>query len=103
MRVTKGRLLIYLLMGGYLLPHLILIAEERFHMALMPIFAIMAGFAWHTRKEIWAAAKANRLQLAIAAILVGLLWLNWGGELWRDVGKLAILFGLNGNHAGFSY
>jgi hypothetical protein len=103
MRVTKDRLLVYLLIGGYLLPHLILIAEERFHMALMPMFAIMAGFAWHTRREIWAAAKANRLQFAAAAVLVALLWLNWGGELWRDMDKLTILFGPDGNQAGFSY
>jgi hypothetical protein len=102
-RVTKERLLIYLLIGGYLLPHLILIAEERFHMALMPMFAVMAGFAWHTRKEIWAAAKANQLQFSAAAVLVALLWLNWGGELWRDLDKLAILFGPDGNRAGFSY
>lgn len=102
-RVTKERLLIYLLIAGYLLPHLILLAEERFHMALVPVFAVMAGFAWHTRKEIWAAAKANRLQLVIAVILVGLLWLNWGGELLRDADKLALLFGPDGNHAGFSY
>ena len=50
-----------------------------------------------------AAAKANRVQLALALLLVGLLWLNWGAELWRDADKLAILFGPEGNRAGFSY
>jgi hypothetical protein len=50
-----------------------------------------------------AAARANRIQLALAALLVGLLWLNWGAELLRDADKLAILFGPRGNTAGFSY
>lgn len=102
-QVTKERLLIYLLVVGYLFPHLVLIAEERFHVALVPMIAIFAGYAWCGRKEIWAAAKANRLRFAAAIVLVVLLWANWGGELWRDKDKLAILFGPDGNHAGFSY
>lgn len=102
-RVTKERLLIYLLITAYLLPHLFLISEDRFHMALVPMLAAFAGAAWHGRAQFWAAAKANRRQLAFATLLVGLLWLNWGAELWRDADKLAILFGPNGNHAGFSY
>jgi hypothetical protein len=101
--VSKERLLIYLLVIGYLIPHLVLIAEERFHVALVPMIAIFAGYAWHSRHEIWEAAKAHRKQLAFAAILVALLWLNWGGELLRDADKLALLFGPDGNHAGFSY
>ena len=128
--LTKERLLIYLLIAGYLLPHLVLIAEERFHMALVPMLAIFAGYAWHGRKEIWAQVRGfqtkeaqaafvipteggarrgiplptgNRIQLAAAIALVALLWLNWGGELWRDADKLALLFGPDGNHAGFSY
>lgn len=102
-RLSKERLLLYLLFGFYLLPHLILIAEDRFHMAIVPGIAVLAGYAWHTRHEIWLAARANRFQLAFALVLVGLLWLNWGAELWRDADKLALLFGPEGNHAGFSY
>ena len=102
-RVNKERMLIYLLIGGYLLPHLFLLAEDRFHMALVPMLAAFAGAAWVNRDQYWAAAKANRAQLALALLLVGLLWLNWGAELWRDADKLAILFGPEGNRAGFSY
>ncbi|HEX9595348.1 MAG TPA: hypothetical protein VF982_00585, partial [Anaerolineales bacterium] len=103
LRVTKERLLIYLLITAYLLPHLFLISEDRFHMALVPMLAAFAGGAWYNRAQFWAAAKTNRRQLAFAALLVGFLWLNWGVELWRDADKLALLFGPNGNHAGFSY
>jgi len=102
-RVNKERMLIYLLIGGYLLPHLFLLAEDRFHMALVPMLAAFAGAAWVNRAQHWVAAKANRVQLALALLLVGLLWLNWGAELWRDADKLAILFGPEGNRAGFSY
>ena len=103
LRVTKERLLIYLLITAYLLPHLFLISEDRFHMALVPMLAAFAGGAWYNRAQFWAAAKTNRRQLAFAALLVGFLWLNWGVELWQDADKLALLFGPNGNHAGFSY
>ncbi|MCW5876269.1 MAG: glycosyltransferase family 39 protein [Anaerolineales bacterium] len=102
-RLAKERLLLYLLMGGYLLPHLLLLAEERFHMALLPAIAALAGYAWTQRGELRAAARANPWQLGLAALLVALLWLNWGGELWRDWDKLVILFGPGGNTAGFSY
>jgi 4-amino-4-deoxy-L-arabinose transferase-like glycosyltransferase len=103
LRLNKERLLIYLLIGGYLFPHLLLIAEDRFHMALVPMLAVLAGAAWANRAQYWAAPKANRMRLALAILLVSLLWLNWGFELWRDADKLAILFGPEGNHAGFSY
>ncbi|HLE74287.1 MAG TPA: glycosyltransferase family 39 protein [Anaerolineales bacterium] len=102
-RVTKERLLVYLLIGGYLLPHLFLIAEDRFHVTLLPVLAAFAGVAWHSRAQFWAQARANRRQLALALLLVGLLWLNWGAELWRDADNLALLFGPDGNLAGFSY
>ncbi|MEX2144621.1 MAG: glycosyltransferase family 39 protein [Anaerolineales bacterium] len=102
-RVNKERLLIYLLIGGYLLPHLLLVAEDRFHMALVPMLAVFSGAAWVNRAQFWAAAKANRRLLAVALLLAGLLLLNWGAELWRDADKLAILFGPGGNQAGFSY
>lgn len=101
--VNKERLLLYLLILSYLAPHLILIAEDRFHMTLAPMIAVLAGYTWCNRGQLWAAARANRVQLALAIVLVGLLWFNWGAELWRDADKLALLLGSNGNHAGFSY
>jgi 4-amino-4-deoxy-L-arabinose transferase-like glycosyltransferase len=100
---TKERILILLFMGGYLLPHLLLMAEERFHLVMVPVLAGLAGYAWYSRVEIIVAAKGNRFKLALAIVLLALLWLNWGMELWRDADKLAVLFGPGGNRAGFSY
>jgi 4-amino-4-deoxy-L-arabinose transferase-like glycosyltransferase len=100
---TKERVLVLLFMGAYLLPHLLLMAEERFHLVMVPVLAVLAGHAWYSRTEIVAAAKANRFKLILATVLLALLWLNWGLELWRDADKLGLLFGPDGNHAGFSY
>ncbi len=100
---TKERLLILLFLGGYLLPHLLLMAEERFHLVMVPVLAVLAGYAWYSRAKIVAAAKVSRPRLVLAMVLLALLWLNWGMELWRDADKLALLFGPDGNHAGFSY
>jgi hypothetical protein len=60
------------------------------------MLAVFAGYAWRSRAEIWMAARANRVQLAVAATLVVLLWANWGGELWRDADKLALPFSPDG-------
>ncbi len=102
-RLAPQRLLLHLLIAGYTLPHLVLIAEDRFHMALLPGIAALAGHTWTQRAELAAAARARRWQLGLAAVLLALLWLNWGGEIWRDWQKLTILFGPGGNQAGFSY
>ncbi|MBX3048765.1 MAG: glycosyltransferase family 39 protein [Anaerolineales bacterium] len=101
--ISRQRVLLYLLIAGYTLPHLILIAEDRFHMALLPGIAALAGDTWTRRAELTAAARAQRWRLGLAALLLALLWLNWGGEIWRDWEKLTILFGPEGNRAGFSY
>jgi 4-amino-4-deoxy-L-arabinose transferase-like glycosyltransferase len=103
MRWTKERLLLLLLILGYLMPHMMLLAEPRFHIALVPALSILASYAWIDRKVLWSKASQNKGRLAIMLVLIGLLWLNWGVELWRDADKLALLFGPDGYRAGFSY
>jgi hypothetical protein len=103
LRLNKERILFLLLLGGYLLPHILLLAEDRFHLAIVPVLAVLAGNAWHNRQELWARALAERRKTALALLLVAFLWLNWGMELWRDADKLALLFGPEGNVAGFAY
>ncbi len=101
--MEQRRRLILLFGIIYLLPHLFLLAEDRYHMAIVPLLAVVAGNAWVERDHIMAKARLQPKKLILAVLLVGLLWLNWGAELWRDADKLAILFGPNGNHAGFPY
>ena len=103
--MTKERKLIMLVMFAYLLPHVLIFSEERFHLAIMPFIAVLAGYAWLKRKEIWARAKkpAARPTAVLALVLIGLLFFNWGYELTRDADKLAAMFGPEGNFARFDY
>lgn len=102
-RWNRERVLTLLLLGGYILPHILLMAEDRFHLAILPVLAVYAGRAWTQRSELVAAARRRLPRALVAALLVGLLWLNWGLELHRDSAKLIQLFGPDGNRAGFSY
>jgi hypothetical protein len=102
-RWSKERVLMLLFLAGYVLPHALLMAEDRFHLATLPVLAAFAGYAWAARGELWAAARRSSPRLLAAAVLLALLWLNWGLELHRDSAKLAKLFGPDGNRAGFSY
>ena len=90
-------------MLGYLIPHVLLLAEPRFHIALVPALAILAGHAWEERTGLLARGRENKERVALALVLIALLWLNWGLELWRDADKLAILSGPDGYRAGFPY
>jgi len=91
---------------GYILPHLLLLAEERFHLVLVPFLAILAAQlwdrGWNGLSERWRT-RAGKLALTLAGLAVVLLCLNWGLELWHDADKLALLFGPNGNRTFFPY
>jgi 4-amino-4-deoxy-L-arabinose transferase-like glycosyltransferase len=99
----RKRALLALVIAGYLIPHLLLIADARFHLAILPMLSVLAGYGWVERKSLWLKAQDKKGQLALILVLIGLLWLNWGVELWLDADKLALLFGPDGYRAGFSY
>ncbi len=42
----KATMLMGVLIFGYMLPHLFIISEDRFHLALIPLFSILAAFFW---------------------------------------------------------
>jgi hypothetical protein len=92
---------------GYIVPHLLIIAEDRFHLTLIPLLAILTAQLWLgdrlTIRQQWVKSNASKLGLILAFVAILLLLSNWGLELWRDVDKLALLFGPNGNQTYFSY
>jgi hypothetical protein len=98
--------LLVLVLFGYVLPHLLLLAEERFHLVLVPFLAVLAAQlwdrGWNGVSERWRT-RVGKLALIVAGMVVVLLCLNWGLELWRDADKLALLFGPNGNRTFFPY
>jgi 4-amino-4-deoxy-L-arabinose transferase-like glycosyltransferase len=102
----KSEIIIALLfLGVYLFPHLIIIAEPRFHLAIVPVLACMAARTLNKRQEILVRmrSKSDRIVTIIAVILVLSLLLGWTAELFLDIDKLRILFGPDGNLAAFPY
>ena len=105
-RWRKETSLLALFLFGYITPHLLIIAEDRFHLTTVPFLAILAAFCWTSG---WPALKARwqtrggKVALLLAVLTVVLLFSNWGLELWHDAAKLAQLLGPNGNISCFSY
>jgi hypothetical protein len=87
--------------------HVLVMAEERFHLALVPLLAALASRGWSQGKELIERGRqgdpgARRLMFA-AGIVMALLLLGWSLELAANAGKLAVLFGPEGASAHFNY
>jgi hypothetical protein len=99
--------LLVLFFAGYIIPHLLIIAEDRFHLTLLPLLAILAAkswtVGWQPICQQWKDSRAGKLGLIIVFSVILLLFANWGIELLRDSDKLALLFSANGNRTYFSY
>jgi hypothetical protein len=98
--LNKPARLTLLIAAGYLLPHLAIMAESRFHLVMLPVVAIFAARAWTERGAI---VKLRGRRLTLAVVMIGLLVLNWGSKIARDGEQYATLFGPNGNAAYFDY
>ncbi len=98
--------LMILLMVGYVTPHLFIIAEDRFHLAIVPFLALLAALFWSgglsELKEHWKT-RSGKLVIALAVLAVGLLCFNWTAELLRDAGKITQLLSSTGNQTYFPY
>ncbi len=99
---TPAAILLGLLFLAYILPHVLILAEDRFHLALIPYFAMLAAFAFSLIKERRLMKTAGGL-IFIGAGLIVLLLLSWGLELIRDADKIITLLGPNGNVSYFPY
>lgn len=94
-------ILLALLFIGYLLPHVFILSEERFHLALIPFFAIMAAGFWTNG---FAAFKSRpRIFLWIALIVSLLLVLNWSLEISLNWPVITQMLGPNGNKLYLPY
>lgn len=106
MKWDRSITLIVLIIIGYLLPHIFIMAEDRFHLALIPLLTIAAsnfwGIGWKLIKDRWKT-KNGKIALAASIMVSGLLSSNWFLELFRDRQMLSLLFGLNGNTTYFPY
>jgi hypothetical protein len=107
LRLRPGAILLHLLLAAYLLPHVLILSEDRFHLALVPFFAILAAHTWTSGRGAfvvrWRESLAGRIALSLAVFAVVLLVLNWGFELFRDADKIAALLAPGGNQTYFPY
>lgn len=90
---NKGKTVLVLVIGYYAGVHMLVLAEDRFHLALIPFLAALAG----------RTLPRNRWLKIIAILLIALALLNWGWELARDWPVLLRLFSATGNVVGLDY
>lgn len=107
LRRRPDHLLLIGLFAGYLLPHIFILSEDRFHLALVPFLAILATQVWihgfASLRERWDESSTGKLIVSLAVLTAFLLTVNWGFELIRDADKISQLLGPNGNQSGFPY
>ena len=107
LRWTPPTVLLALLFFAYLLPHVFILAEDRFHLALVPFFAVLASLfwtgGWESLAARWRESRAGKIAVALALLAALLLLLNWGLELSRDADKIVQLLGPNGNFSNYPY
>ena len=103
----RNAVLLALLVGGYILPNILILSEDRFHLALIPFLAIIASQfwsgGWSAVAGRWHGSAFSKVMLSLACLAVFFLFLNWGMELYRDADKLVLLFGPHGNTTHFTY
>ncbi len=99
-------LLALLFFIGYLTPHVFILSEERFHLVLIPLFAMVAAPASLGLSAIWTrslASRGGRLALSLACLVALLLLFNWTYQFTSDAAKFAALLGPHGNQTFFPY
>jgi hypothetical protein len=107
LRRKPEHILLGLLLISYTLPHVLVLSEDRFHLALVPYLAILAAQFWVNGFSVlstrWNESLTGKYIVAFAIFAMFLLLLNWGWELYRDADKISQLLGPNGNQSHFPY
>ena len=101
MPLTPQTILFALLLIGYLVPHIFILSEERFHLTLIPYLGICASNFWV--KGFNLLKKQRTLLLVIAGFVALFLIINWGFELIGEGPILAQILGPNGNQLYLPY
>jgi hypothetical protein len=107
LRWKPEHILLCLLFMGYILPHILILSEDRFHLALVPYIAILAAQFWINGfaplRVRWYESRRGQFMVAMALLAVFLLIMNWNFEITHDADKIAQLLGPNGNQSYFPY
>ena len=107
LRWKPEHVLLILLFVGYVLPHVLILSEDRFHLALVPYIAILAAQVWVNGFAPlgvrWNESSIGKVIVSLAIFAAFLLVVNWGFEFIRDADKISQLLGPNGNQSHFPY
>jgi hypothetical protein len=107
LRWRPEHILLGLLFASYILPHVFILSEDRFHLALVPYIAILAAQFWMNGfgalSARWQESITGKMLVLIGMVFVFLLLANWELELTRDWDKIAQLLGSNGNQTYLPY
>lgn len=107
LRWKPEHILLSLLLVTYILPHILILSEDRFHLALIPYFAILAAQVWVNGLAPvmvrWNESQTGKALVLLAFVFFMMLMLNWRLELIRDADKITQLLGPNGNQSYFPY
>lgn len=107
LRWKPEHILLILLFVGYVLPHVLILSEDRFHLALIPYIAILAAQVWINGfaplSVRWNESSTGKVVVSLVIFAAFLLIINWGFELIRDADKISQLLGPNGNQSHFPY
>ena len=91
----------------YILPHVLILSEDRFHLVLVPYLAIFAAYAWTSSRVTlvmrWRESFTGKMAVCFGILAVTLLLVNWCFELSRDADKIAALLAPGGNQTYFPY
>ena len=106
-RYNSHLTLIYLFLAAYILPHVFILSEDRFHLAIIPYLAIFSAktltAGWGPFIARWQASVSGKLLIVLTILVSFFLLVNWGYELGRDTEKIAALLGPNGNQTYYPY
>ena len=98
---NQQTLLLLLLFTAYLLPHVLILSEERFHLALLSFIATSAAGFW---VRGWHAVKSRGVLITgLAFVLIAFLLINWGFQLSQDGPTLLKMLGPEGNQLYLPY
>jgi hypothetical protein len=107
LRWKPEHILLSLLLILYILPHLLILSEDRFHLALIPYMAILAAQVWVNGLAPivvrWNESQMGKGLVLFALVFFVMLLANWRLELFRDADKITQLLGPNGNTTYFPY
>mgnify|MGYP006921590893 CR=1 FL=1 len=106
-RLRAETSLLYILLMIYILPHVLILAEDRFHLAITPFFALLAAKAWTDGlpafRQRWREKLFGKVAVSLALLMAILLLVSWSLEFIHEWDMIVTLFSSEGNQMYLPY